>query len=215
MSYKILQERQNTQSTMSTIKVIQFASPSSATLDKAKQAFEDATNKDKIVLGVLVQDNNIVQITSEITNASHATAVDRSLTVMGEPSRHFHVSLSQPAFGNNGPLTANVVEYVENYFPASRVTPDFQKQIETDFLRFDSIYRDCAEGATDFAFGWVDEEQKHADLKDEKAKVFFIARGWRDMYSFQRTLEQKAYKEAIPILFLWGVPFNMVSITAF
>ncbi|OBT72691.1 hypothetical protein VF21_08798 [Pseudogymnoascus sp. 05NY08] len=121
----------------------------------------------------------------------------------------FHVLLNRSALSPDGPATAPVVEFVQNYFPASRVTPEFQKQVEEDFVRFDGIYKKGAKGNLSWASGWVLEDQEHESIKGEMAKCFFIARGWESMDCFEQSLQNDAYKEAIPILFAWNAPWKM------
>lgn len=117
----------------------------------------------------------------------------------GKPRSIFHVALDRSVFGPDGPVTANVVEFALNYFPASRVTSEFQKQFEEDFLKFNNIYSKAAKGSMSWAPGWVLEEQDHEDIKGEKAKCLFVTRGWESMNHFEQSVKNDDYKEAIPL----------------
>ncbi|KAK5079516.1 hypothetical protein LTR70_006508 [Exophiala xenobiotica] len=175
-------------------------SPSSIdkTIQKAVKSLQEQAPR-HLTIGTQIQDPSAVQITSEWASPN----VDPSM------GRSFHVALNRSAFGPDGPATANVVEFAQSYFSASRVTPEFQKQIEQDFLRFDEICSRGAEGDLGLAFGWVQEEQQHEEVVGEEAKCFLVIRGWESMAHFERLVKHDAYKEAIPILFAWKVPFKM------
>jgi len=177
-------------------------SPSSIdeTIQKAVKSLQEQSPR-HFTIGTQIQDTSAVQITSEWASPNLSPSIGQS----------FHVALNRSAFGSDGPATANVVEFAQSYFPASRVTPEFQKQIEQDFLRFDEICSRGAEGDLGLAFGWVQEEQQHEEVVGEKAKCFLVIRGWESMAHFERLVKHDAYKEAIPILFAWKVPFKMVS----
>ncbi|KAF2261558.1 hypothetical protein CC78DRAFT_535571, partial [Lojkania enalia] len=190
------------------------------TILKAAKALEGAKQPQQFVLGTRLHEENAIQIMSE-WNAVHdfadfkATAEFGSFmgsmrNSFGEPQSIFHVALDRSAFGRDGPATANVVEFVLCYFPASRTTPEFQKQIEEDFFRFDDIFKKDARGNGTLTLGWVLEEQEHENIKGEKAKCFFVARGWETMRHFEESVKTDAYKEAIPLLFAWNTPFKMV-----
>ncbi|KAG9230975.1 hypothetical protein BJ875DRAFT_134758 [Amylocarpus encephaloides] len=188
-------------------------------IQKAIQALKKVENPQHCVLGTQILDRSAIQITSEwdgiedylnFSTTPEFSSFIRSVgNLFGEPRNIFHVALDSPAFGPNGPATANVVEFVQVYFPASRVTPDFEKQIEADFSRFEGIFRRAANGDVGLALGWVVEEQEHGDITDEKAKCFFVVRGWESMDLFEQSIKHDAYKEAIPLLLAWNVPFTM------
>ena len=99
-----------------------------------------------------------------------------------------------------------------SYFPVSCVSPEFQTQIQNGFLEFERIYGPAAIGSPGWAYGWLPEEQTHEGLNGEQAKCFCVIRGWDSMELFQKALENDVYKEAIPRLFKWQVPFKMVSL---
>lgn len=146
-------------------------------------------------LGIQVQDKDTVQITSEWDGVQgyanieatpeYGSFINSVRNFCGKPGDIFHVPLNRSAFGPDGAATAPIVEFVQNYFPVSRVTPEFQKRIEEDFKWFDGIYSKGAKGNFSWASGWVLEEQEHESIKGEKAKCFFIARGWESMICFE------------------------------
>jgi hypothetical protein len=205
---------------MAVIEIIYFSAKPlqvANTIQKAVNALKGAKIPRHFVFGTQVQDKGAVQITSELdgvnveTTPESSSFVNNLRSVYGEPQNNFHVSLSQSAFGPDGPATANVVEYVQTYFPTSLVTPSFQKQIEEDFFRFDEIYSKGAKGTVSWAFGWVLEELDHEGIKGEKAKCCFVMRGWESMGLFEESVRNGAYKEAIPLLLAWKAPWKMVG----
>lgn len=206
---------------MALIEIIHFSAEAEDTTQKAANALKGVTSPQHFALGTQVQDNNTIQITSEWTGVQdlatlQATPEHKSfITSVGNlcdaPVSIFHVPLHHSAFSPDGPATAPVVEFVQSYFPTSRATPEFQKRIEEDFVRFDGIYREGVKGELGWAFGWVIEEQEHEGIEGEKAKCFLVMRGWESMECFEESVKHNKYKEAIPILFAWGAPWKMVS----
>jgi hypothetical protein len=191
------------------------------TIQKALKVLKEVKALKPFVLGTQVQYKGAIQITLEWDGAEDSPNFEaaelgpfiRSVrSFCGEPQNIFHVALNRSAFGPDGPATANVVEFVLNYFPASRVTPEFQKKVEEDFLKFDEIYSKGAKGSVGWAFGWVLEEQEHENVKGEKAKCFFVTRGWESMDYFEQSVKNDAYKDAIPLLFAWDAPWKMVCV---
>lgn len=130
----------------------------------------------------------------------------------GKPYNVFHVALDRSVCESDGPATAKVVEFVQNYFPASRVTPEFQKQVAGDLSRFDEIYAKGVVGHTTWELGWVLEEQEHKDIQGEKANCCIVIRGWDKMDSFEQSVESDAFQKAIPLLLAWNAPFDMVGV---
>lgn len=189
-------------------------------IHEARNVLKDIKIPGHVTLGIQVQDPSIFQITSEWNgtldheelkaNSEHTAFLKSVRSSFAEPQNMFRVAFKQPAFGPTGPATANVVEFVQIWFPASRVTPEYQEEIERDFIKFDHICKRAMKGDMGLAFGWVLEEQEHEDIKDEKAKCFFVARGWESMEYFERLVKDDAYKEAIPLLLAWSAPFKIV-----
>lgn len=192
------------------------------TTQKFVKALKGVTTPQHFVVGTQVQDKGAVQITSEWdsvqdyvhfeTTAEFSSFIRSVRSFFREPHNIFHVALNRSAFGSDGPATANVMEFVQSYFPASRVTQEFQKQAEEDFLKFDEIYSKGAKGTVSWAFGWVLEEQEHENIKGEKAKCFFVTRGWESMDFFEQSVKNDAYKKAIPLLLAWNAPWKMVGV---
>lgn len=192
------------------------------TIQKAVKALKGLKTPQHFVLGTQVQDKGAVQITSEWdgvqdyvnfeTTPEFSSFIRSVRSFCGEPNNIFHVALDRSAFGPDGPATANVVEFVQTYFPASCVTPEFQKQVEEDFLRFEEIYSKGTKGDVGLAFGWVLEEQEHENIKGEKAKCFFVTRGWESMDHFEQSVKNDAFEKAIPLLLAWNAPWKMVGV---
>lgn len=211
---------------MASIEIMQFGAGSlldahtpSTTIDdlikKAVEASKGATNpQHHFAIGSQVDNKDIIQVTSVWDESQSDVNLGSTLqeSSFSKSMQSYHVALDRSAFGTNGPVTANVVEFVQCYFPATRITSEFQNQIERDFSTFDEIFTQGAKGAGSLAWGWVVEEQEHEEIKGEMAKCFFVARGWESMDFFEQSVKTAAYKEAIPILFAWNAPFKMVSV---
>ncbi|KFY16410.1 hypothetical protein V492_01348 [Pseudogymnoascus sp. VKM F-4246] len=186
---------------------------------RASKALEGVKKQKHFALGTQIKDKGTVQITSEWDGIQDYMNLEATLeyssftnsvrTLCGKPDDILHVILSRSAFGPNGLATAPIVEFVQSYFPASHVTSEFQKQIEEDFVRFDGIYQKGVKGEIGLAYGWVLEEQGHEGIEGEKAKCFLVARGWQSMEYFEKSVQNDAYEEAIPILFGWNAPWKM------
>ncbi|KFX85856.1 hypothetical protein V490_09363 [Pseudogymnoascus sp. VKM F-3557] len=204
---------------MALIEIIQFSAESQNTIQKAANVFKGVKHPQHFALGTQVQNNNTIQITTEWSDAQdlatlqatpeHKSFITGVRNSCGALDSIFHVPLTRSVFGPDGPGTAPVVEFVQSYFPTSRATPEFQKRIEEDFVRFDGIYREGVKGELGWAFGWVIEEQEHEGIEGEKAKCFLVMRGWESMSCFEESVKHDKYKEAIPILFAWGAPWRM------
>ncbi|OBT49502.1 hypothetical protein VE04_10032, partial [Pseudogymnoascus sp. 24MN13] len=140
----------------------------------------------------------VIQYNAKPSLDSHALrttindTIQNAAIALKGPDDIFHVVLSRPAFGSDGPVAAPVVEFVQSYFPASRVTPEFQRGIEEDFARFDKIYKKGVKGDLGLSSGWVLDEQEHENIEDEKAKCFIIARGWESMDCFEQSVQNDA-----------------------
>ena len=184
-------------------------------LSRLNLALKDA-NFQRFTIGTQVQERNIIQITSDLQESSNFQATSRSQLVdtarkfYSEPTSVFQVPLNRSAFETEDLAYAGVVEYVLSYFPVSRITPEFQKKIEEDFQRFEDIFSQGMTGGGGWAFGWVLEDQKHDALNGEMARCFCVARGWESMEHFKRSVEHDAFKEAMPLLLAWEVPWKMV-----
>jgi hypothetical protein len=205
---------------MALIEIIHFSTKAEDTIQKAANALKGLKHPQHFALGTQIQNNSTIQITTEWSSVQdlatlqatpeHKSFINSVRNFCGNPDAIFHVPLPHSAFSPDGPATAPVVEFVQSYFPASRATPEFQKQIEEDFVRFDGIYREGVKGELGWAFGWVAEELEHEGVEG-KARCFLVMRGWESMECFEESVKHDKYKEAIPILFAWGAPWKMVS----
>ena len=126
----------------------------------------------------------------------------------GQPSRiTFHCSPWQPG----ETASANVVEMVQNYFPSSRVTSQFQEDVQAAFLQFNETFLSQAVGNIGCSYGWMEGEVKHVGVSEEKARCFVLVRGWRSRDDFKSSTETEAYKKAIPLLLrLEAAAYTMV-----
>ncbi|KAJ5605356.1 hypothetical protein N7510_010510 [Penicillium lagena] len=189
------------------------------TIQEAVRALKGVNPRPDFVLGSQLQDQNVIQITSEQDDLQNSVGNESALkfspflksvrSLCGEPLNIFHVALNRPVFGPDGPAMARVVEFVLSYFPVSRVTPDFRKQVQDDFLRFDEIYSPAVTGSQSWASGWLLEDQMHESLNGEMAKCFLVVRGWDSMDHFEASIKSDAYKQAIPLLLAWNTPWKM------
>lgn len=214
---------------MTIISVSQFnAKPQLDIKDELRdlaQALQAVDPNQHSVLGTVIQDRNIIQITSEWDHPEDSKKIEttskykqflRIIHDVGSQSAvTFRVSLNAPALGSQGPATANVVEYVQSWFPLSRITPEFKRQIQDDFIEFDRIFSQDAAGNLGWVSGWGTEEQKRDDLSGEMDKCFFVVRGWETVEQFERSVQTETYKTAIPLLLAWNAPFKMVCVSSF
>ncbi|TVY38851.1 hypothetical protein LOCC1_G006769 [Lachnellula occidentalis] len=204
---------------MTLIQIIHLTADPSATTPEVIKALKDVETPQHFVLGTQIQDKTAIQITSEwddvqdpssFKTTPKSSSFTQSLSSLyGIPTSIFHINLDRSVFGPGGSATANVVEYVQSWFPASRATPGYQKQIEADFARFNEIISKGVQGRVGLASGWVLEEQEHADIEGGKAKCFVAVVGWESMNAFEESLKRDAFKEAIPLLMAWNMPAKM------
>lgn len=168
----------------------------------------------RFVIGTTIKDTSHIQITSEWSKATS--------TVNFAPSRDFESFQSQMqdlgattrlATLDSSPFdkgSAPLIEYVVSDFPASS-TPAFKAQIEADFARFETLYRERGDlpspGEVFLSVGWTEEYTKG----DDKVISWLVARGWQNMERFEESVQTEVFKEAIPILMGWGAPFDLVS----
>lgn len=216
---------------MPVLEVIQVDTGFSGTeaSDERIQKLIQAITKENLsvhfVLGTGCQDKNVVQVifqrqddTSSTANepVSESSSFAKAIgSIYDAPLNTFHVNLDHSVFGTAGPATPKVVEYVLSYFPISRIHPEFQKQVEEDFIKFDEIYSPAAIGNHGWISGWVEEEQHHPDNNGELAKCFFVMRGWDSMGHFESSVKSEAYQKAVPLLLAWNAPWKMVSMLCF
>jgi hypothetical protein len=212
---------------MAVTEIIQFETGSPVNNDTIQNAFknlQEVKTPKQFVIGTHVQDKSAVQITAEwdddegSKSISERTPFTNSLrSCLGKPTNIFHIPFNTDStFSTSGPATSNIIEYVQIWFPVSRINPYFQRKIEQDFVKFDEIFNRAGshEGQGSLAYGWVQEEQTHADIPGEKAKCFLVTRGWEAMSGFEQSVQTEAYKEAVPTLLAWEAPFKMVSLSS-
>ena len=202
---------------MAVAEIMQFSLPTSRndTIEKALKALKGVKTPQHVVFGTQIQDKGAFQIMSEGDGVQDYADFGESVrNTCGEPHNVFRVALDRSAFEADGPAAANVVEFVQSYFPASHVTPAFQKQIEADYSKFYEIFSKGEKGRVSRASGWVIEDQEHEydNIKGEKAKCFLVVTGWESMDHFDHSVSTDAFKEAIPLLLSWNAPFKMVSV---
>lgn len=208
---------------MTVTQIIHFSAPSASAADTqahaAIKALKGTRAPDNYVLGTQTKDKRLLQLTSEWhdPSAEATPAADEYrntvLSSLGNPQKMFHVSFTSTGSvfeAPNGPLSSPLVEFVQIFFPAEKVTDEFRAKIEKDFERFNQQCLTVARGNGGVAVGWVLEEQEHESLKKgEKAKCFFVARGWEGMQSFDEVISTDVYKEAVGILLAWKAPWDL------
>lgn len=187
------------------------------TIRESIEALKESKRARHESLGVGITDKTAVQITAEWDDDHQihpgwSHIADNVKEYLGEPKHVFHATLNEPFFGSDGPGTSNVIEFAANYFPRSKFTPEFKKQIEADFLKFDKICSPGLRGSAGLSYGWVAEEAGHEGIEEEKAVCFLIVRGWESFEHFQKGTKSKEFEEAAPILFAWEAPHEIVSV---
>ena len=169
---------------MATIEVTQFgpqvAIDTESSLAKAVERLQGVKTAQHFVIGAKIQEKGAIQINSSCPDTpdnTNASASPESISfktamrsIFGEPRNSFHIALDKSPFGSEGIATAPVVEYVQTYFPASLITPSFQRKIEDDFKKFDEIFSVGVTGDVGYVVGWVVEEQEHQSIDGEKAR---------------------------------------------
>lgn len=179
-----------------------------AVLDSEKEALAAVDGKPSFAIGTDIKNSSIIQITSQ----PDAKSITGLIDVLGRPDTSLQIAILPSASNPDGPISANVVEYVQSTFPISSFTADFRSKIESDFMRFESIYaKEPIPGHRGWTAGWTAEDEDHEAIAGEKTRCFVVIRGWDSMAAFESALETPAFKEAIPILYGWKAPFKMVS----
>lgn len=199
---------------MPTTSIALFQAPATGAQEAVQKPLRslEAASSPETVIGTQVQDPNIILLTSEASNFEDQPLFRAIKDLCGQPTSSYQVDLEESALGPGGAASAPYVEFVANYFPVSRLTPDFRAQVEADFAKFNGICKSIAHGDLGLSTGWSVDEVDHQDVTDEKTKVFLIMRGWRSMEDFENiTKHEKFESEAIPILLAWKAPFKMVS----
>lgn len=202
---------------MAVTSIVSFtaSAPVEETIQKLTQALEPFKGTSFFVVGTVIQEPSIIQITSEWLSFNSPADLSTSPTFQSftnaikdfaslSKMKIIFATFEKSPFASG---TASIVEYVKTDFPAFSTVPSFQKQIEVDFARFESIYRNrgTAEetGEVGLTIGWTEEQ--------DDVRSFMVMRGWKSMERFQESVETEIFKECIPILLGWNMPFNLVS----
>jgi len=138
-------------------------------------------------VGTHVGDKNITQVTTLLDGASDD--VFGAVGSLRSPAESLDIILTIPVPGPRPPLTADVVEYVENTFQDTQVTSDFKRKIEGDFLKFESIYKGYSiAGHRGWAAGWTMRDVRSEGTGEGWSQSFVVMRGWDSMEAFQEWL---------------------------
>jgi hypothetical protein len=203
---------------MVVLQIMQLEVPADAetkvTIEQAISRLASQGHNSNIVAGVGTQDPKLFQVVSEWENASASAAFTKEMQSITElQQRHLHhIDVDQSILRSDGPAAAPLVEYVQSWFPVSRLNAEFKQSIEADFLKFDKIYATEAEKDLGWAYGWSIEEEEVEGIADERAKCFCVIRGWKNMEDFEKSIQTDAFRSASPILFGWEAPFKLVSL---
>jgi hypothetical protein len=174
-------------------------------------------------IGTKLYEPTSVQITTEWPLIHSASALSSfpnfkslldNISLAGYSPTTVVVTLDKSPFQ---PTTAPIIEWVKTDAPSS-LSAEKQKRIEDDFARFESIYRKrgamSSVGEVSLSVGWSEDHlATDKDGKEGMVKSWIVARGWRDMKFFEEAVKSETFKECIPILMGWGLPFELVSVS--
>ncbi|KAF3047827.1 hypothetical protein E8E11_008800 [Didymella keratinophila] len=187
------------------------SAPTDNTISQLIKALNTLPSHPKYTLGTKVQDPTTIQITAEwpslqapsdLTTSTSFQAFEQAINaITSSPLNTTIVNLDTSIFTSaNPPLT----EFVTSFFPFTS-SPEFKSKIHSDFARFETIYRrrgsPDACGEIGLATGWAEEK--------DGVSAFVVVRGWSAMGRFEESLRTEEFKEGIPILMGWGVPFDL------
>lgn len=182
-------------------------------VQKATSALQNASSIQHFNIGTILEVKNALQILSQDSDPANSTTTTEILNSLREfsttPSIAFHLTFKNPPFSLSGPATAPIVEYAQSWFPVSDATPAFKQRIEEDFERFTEIFKRESKGDIGCGYGWVEEVLEKEDVKGGIATSFIVARGWQTLEDFKMSTSTENYKEAAPILYGWGAPYQM------
>ena len=198
--------------TVTAITSFTTSTPVDEAVQKLTQALQSSNSNTRFVIGTKIQDPSTIQITSEWPT------VDSPADLQASPAFQSFTeatksSTSSPlttilAHLNTSPFKAGhppIIEFVKTDFPAAELTPEFQESINSDFARFEAIYRKRGTqeetGEVGLATGWTEEQ--------DGVRGFFVVRGWTGMERFEEAVGTEVWKEGIPILLGWGRPFSL------
>ena len=182
-------------------------------VQKATTAIQSASTIQYSNIGNELENKNVLQILIQDSDPANSTTAAEILNSLHEhsitPSTTFHLTFNNPPFAHSGPATAPVVEYAQSWFPRSDATSAFKQRIEQEFEKFTEIFKRESKGDVGCGYGWVEEELEKEEVKDGKATSFIVARGWETLEDFKMSISTDSYKEAAPILYGWGAPYQM------
>jgi hypothetical protein len=186
--------------------------PVSDSPDTTIQALHDVLKSAStpFVIGPNVQDPTAVQITSEWPNSTPPSWFE-SLNNFKPTVTLATLAHSPFAHTPSPPF----MEFVKIDFPAaSTAKPGFCAGIEADFARFEEILRRRGKmedlGEVFLTTGWTEE---YVDEKGEQVKSYVVVRGWEAMERFMEAVATEEFKEAVPVLIGWGVPYKLVCLS--
>jgi hypothetical protein len=173
-------------------------------------------------IGTKVSEPSVIQITTEWPLIPSASALSSSpifkslldnISSAGYYPTTVFASLDKSPFQ---PSTAAIVEWVKTDAP-SLLSAEKQKQMENDFARFESIYRKrgvmSSVGEVSLSVGWSEDHLvTDKDGKEGVVKSWIVVRGWQGMEFFEEAVKSEEFKECLPILMGWGLPFELVSL---
>jgi hypothetical protein len=184
--------------------------PTDNTISQLNKALHASPSHPQFTAGTKVQDPTTIQITAEwpsvqapsdLTTSTSFHAFEKAISDIAPSFKTTIVNLNDSVFVAHSPP---LVEFVHCSFPASS-EPDFQAKIEDDFARFESIFRRRGSqekvGDIGLATGWAEEK--------DGVRAFVVVRGWSGMSRFEDAVQSEEFKEGIPILMAWGVPFEL------
>lgn len=198
---------------------LSLASSDTTTANQLTQAL--GAPGQQFVLGERVGQPGSIQVVSEdsiISGDTLLSSLQQVQTkaappaVVGKPTS-FRVLLSksqQSPFIRDRFVDAQIVEYIQNYFPKSRVDQAFKTKIEADFDRFYGSVKD-APGSKGVVYGWTMDDLFHEEIEGDSAVCFFVLRGWDSMGHFQQGMDTEAFRNNIGSLLAWKAPYELVS----
>jgi hypothetical protein len=181
----------------------------------------DSSEKQHATIGIVqTSDDNAFDLWTEATAPDAETAqrdldlIEKLSAIFGSQAiytRH-RIDLPISAFDkSNNPFTSNLIEVVQNIFPAAQATPSFCERIEKEFRTFDDAYMPGVSGTTGLVVGWTLNSQEMPELDGAPATCMFVIRGWDSQESFDRSVRSEHAQKAFPIVFGWGAPYKLVS----
>jgi len=188
-----------------------------AMVDEASSGLRPHKQVKNFVIGKDLPEEVFAQAIFEMSGSEDAVpagAIDQVnktfFDALGGPMSSKTIETATSPFAAGGAATAPIVEYVQVWFPSSRLTPEFRASIEADFARFDDIFKRGSDGDGGLNVGWSVNDQDHEGVEGGKARCFFVMRGWESMEHFGRSVQSDAAKEALPIVTGWNAPYEMV-----